>query len=911
MSTPSGAAAVRLAIIGGGPRAIGVLERVAAHVALPGPAAALRARPLHIDVIDPHMPGSGRIWRADESPLLLMNSRAQDVTMFTDESVRCAGPVRPGPSLAEWAAEIRAGRLTAPTAGTQRLREIEELTADDFASRRVQALYLEWCFGQVLAALPSTVQVTVHRAYASAIHDLGATGPDEGHGPDQGRGPGQGHGPALPAEPRRQKNGPGRSEGHGDGPWQVDLENRDPLHADLVLLAAGHTDARPDAERHELAAFARRHGLTYVGPAQAADADIAALAPGQEVIVRGMGLGLIDLMALLTEGRGGRFEPDPVPGMPGRLRYLPSGLEPVLRLGSRRGVPYHSKVDDEGRPAGPRDLAHVTDEQLRAREDADGRLDFRQDVVPLIAAEISRAVPSAPRAAPGEELLAWLDDPLGWLDGQAGPRGTRDAVVRHIENDLRSRTTGDTTEARALFQVLLRISGALVDLLPASRLRGGAHSAYPRWWHSLFSFVDSGPPPHRLHQLLALERAGVVGFLGPRTRVSAEAGADGNARFVARGGGGVRVTAGALLDAFLPHRTLADSANPLLRSLVTPGGTADSASRPIGREAREAPGRLEIDAEQRVVAPDGSSYRSLWATGPWTSELPVGAFARPRTNAACFRRNDAVAADLLTEVTAGRATAVAAASPDRAARPASRDRAPRPTGPDRAASPDRVPRAPRIGILGPGKLGTAIARTALRGGLEVQIASRRHDEELPARIPGAAQARPRDLAARCDIVILAVPLHAALALDPVTVHGAVVVDLTNPWGPADAEALAAARRRLAAAVPDSGSLSTSELLAAHLEGASVVKTLNHIGYHDIEDAGRPAGDPERRAIAAATDGPRAEQLVTNLLGRMGFDAVQLGSLAEGRHLEPGAGLFGGWATRAELEARQLVTVRAA
>src|SRR5699024_9706938 len=213
-----------------------VLERVAAHVALPGPAAALRARPLHIDVIDPHMPGSGRIWRADESPLLLMNSRAQDVTMFTAEAVRCAGPVRPRPPLAEAAA------------GTQRLREIEELTADDFASRRVQALYLEWCFGQVLAALPSTVQVTVHRAYASAIHDLGATGPDEGHGPDQGRGPGQGHGPALPAEPRRQKNGPGRSEGHGDGPWQVDLENRDPLHADLVLLAAGHTDARPDAE---------------------------------------------------------------------------------------------------------------------------------------------------------------------------------------------------------------------------------------------------------------------------------------------------------------------------------------------------------------------------------------------------------------------------------------------------------------------------------------------------------------------------------------------------------------------------------------------------------------------------------------------------------------------------------------
>src|SRR5699024_3621884 len=153
-----------------------------------------------------------------------------------------------------------------------------------------------------------------------------------------------------------------------------DQDKCDVVHATLVYRDDGHTVARLAALRHEQAAIARRHGMTNVGPAQAADADIAALAPGQEVIVRGMGLGLIDLMALLTEGRGGRFEPDPVPGMPGRLRYLPSGLEPVLRLGSRRGVPYHPKVDDEGRPAGPRDLAHVTDEQLRAREDADGRL---------------------------------------------------------------------------------------------------------------------------------------------------------------------------------------------------------------------------------------------------------------------------------------------------------------------------------------------------------------------------------------------------------------------------------------------------------------------------------------------------------------------------------------------------------
>jgi hypothetical protein len=55
--------------------------------------------------------------------------------------------------------------------------------------------------------------------------------------------------------------------------------------------------------------------------------------PGENVLVRGFGLAFIDLMLLLTEGRGGRFEEQPGGG----LRYQPSGAEPVLHVGSRRG----------------------------------------------------------------------------------------------------------------------------------------------------------------------------------------------------------------------------------------------------------------------------------------------------------------------------------------------------------------------------------------------------------------------------------------------------------------------------------------------------------------------------------------------------------------------------------------------
>src|SRR5690606_2222232 len=148
------------------------------------------------------------------------------------------------------------------------------------------------------------------------------------------------------------------------------------------------------------------------------------------------------------------------------------------------------------------------------REDEHGLLDFRADVLPLIAAEIAHQVPGAPLPQEGEEPLAWLDEPLSDLGATTLPevaeQATRDAVVGNIEAALRDRVGGAVTAARARFQLLLQLHGVLVDQLPATRLRGGARGDYPRWWHSLFSFVAAGPPPHRLQQLLARERAGII-----------------------------------------------------------------------------------------------------------------------------------------------------------------------------------------------------------------------------------------------------------------------------------------------------------------------------------------------------------------------------------------------------------------
>ncbi|NGO75597.1 adenylate cyclase, partial [Streptomyces sp. YC504] len=294
-STP----AAVLVVVGAGPRATGLLERIAANA----PELWDGTGELAVHLVDPHPPGPGRIWRHEQSPLLRMNSMAEDVTMFTDESSTVDGPVRPGPSLAAWAAQF-SGRgprhepFTEP-ADPGVLAELRTLRPTDFPTRRAQSAYLDWVFRRVLNELPPTVTVTWHRTTATAV-----TGPE-------------------------------------DGPQQVHLADRAaPLTADLVVLAQGHLGSLPGPRHRAHAAFARRHGRFHLPPQFTADADLSALRPGEQVIVRGLGLAFIDVLALLTEGRGGTFRTAP----DGTLTYLPSGREPVLHVGSRRGVPYHSKT---------------------------------------------------------------------------------------------------------------------------------------------------------------------------------------------------------------------------------------------------------------------------------------------------------------------------------------------------------------------------------------------------------------------------------------------------------------------------------------------------------------------------------------------------------------------------------------
>ncbi|WP_417506606.1 NADPH-dependent F420 reductase [Microbacterium sp.] len=202
----------------------------------------------------------------------------------------------------------------------------------------------------------------------------------------------------------------------------------------------------------------------------------------------------------------------------------------------------------------------------------------------------------------------------------------------------------------------------------------------------------------------------------------------------------------------------------------------------------------------------------------------------------------------------------------------------------------------RIGILGAGRVGTAIARSAIAAGYDVAIAASgpASDIELLVEVvaPGARAVSADDAAVHGEIVIVAVPLHRFRSIPSALLDGKVVVDTMNHWEPTDG--------RLDDF--DSAPYGTSVIVQEHFAGARVVKTLNHIGYHFLEVDGRSGEHPDRRALGIAGDDDTAVRAVAELIDRIGFGPVVTGSLRTGAALQPGTAIFGGHHDAADLAA---------
>ncbi|WP_189940410.1 FAD/NAD(P)-binding protein [Streptomyces aurantiogriseus] len=597
-------AAVAVALVGAGPRGTSVLERLCASAPELLPAGAR----LTVHVVDPAPPGPGRVWRTGQSHELLMNTVASQVTLFTDDSVDCAGPIRPGPSLHEWA-----GGEPGP---------------DDYPTRAQYGRYLEWVFARTVRQAPPSVRVETHAARAVRLDDS------------------------------------------ADGRQVLTLDDgRVLLGLSAVVLAQGHLPVAADPSQQRHAAYAARHGLCHIPPANPADVDLSAVTPGEPVLLRGLGLNFFDHMALLTTGRGGRFVPAGADG----LRYLPSGREPRLYAGSRRGIPYQARGDNAKGPYGRHTPLVLTPEVIscfRKRADSGDAPDFLTEIWPLVAKEVETVYYAAlvrrpefadrflavPHRSPQEaavleefgvpEAGRWNWDRISRpYTGRefAHPGQWREWLLAYLRRDAEEAARGNVRgPLKAALDVLRDLRNELRLVVDHGGLAGASRRDHlDRWYTPLNAFLSIGPPRRRIEELTALVEAGVVEVLGPRLEVREEDGAW-RAHSPDVPGSAVRVTA--LIEARLPEPDLRRTADGLLARLLRTGQC-----RPHTVDGYVTGGLDVTQRPYRLINRQGRAHTRRFAFGVPTEGVHwvTAAGARPGVDSVTLSDADAVARAVL------------------------------------------------------------------------------------------------------------------------------------------------------------------------------------------------------------------------------------------------------------------------
>nr|WP_162933212.1 NAD(P)-binding domain-containing protein [Corynebacterium lactis] len=189
-----------------------------------------------------------------------------------------------------------------------------------------------------------------------------------------------------------------------------------------------------------------------------------------------------------------------------------------------------------------------------------------------------------------------------------------------------------------------------------------------------------------------------------------------------------------------------------------------------------------------------------------------------------------------------------------------------------------------IGIVGVGKLGSALGQVAAAAGFNILATSRpgpMRDAIISTVLPTATVVDYEELATLADVVIFAVPNTAVARFDLSKVRG-TIIDATNPWE--------------ATGTNSADSVTTADL-AKRFPDAHIAKTLNHVSYEelisDYRTADEVAEGAPRRAIAVMSADPIALEAAEKTVEAFGFEPAPV-DVSVGKRFRPDGDLFGVW-----------------
>ena len=365
--------------------------------------------------------------------------------------------------------------------------------------------------------------------------------------------------------------------------------------------------------------YAQTHQLFYLEPGFPEEGDLSGIEAQSPVIIRGLGLSFFDLMSRLTEGRGGQFQKAP----DGLLVYHPSGREPHIFAGSRRGFPYRAKGRNQKGPGEEWQPHFLTPQQIDAWQTHgevsgqtfwealkhEAELIYYRLLLPQRYPEIDEAAferdfiadPVATLGAlpiAAKDRLDWdaLADPT-----KAHPSGQpyQDFMRHYLRQDaqeaMRGTKTGPLTSA---LEVLRDMRDPIRQLVERNLLSQDQYlDFFLRWFNSLNDFLSIGPPALRIDQLQALIGAGIVTILPPGMQIK---GIDGQFLLKTPSDPKFSLQAKTLLEARVPAVNAPTAQNPLVQQLLH-DGYAHTYELQLNADKRFQSGAIAIDRQTQQL----------------------------------------------------------------------------------------------------------------------------------------------------------------------------------------------------------------------------------------------------------------------------------------------------------------------
>jgi predicted dinucleotide-binding enzyme len=191
-----------------------------------------------------------------------------------------------------------------------------------------------------------------------------------------------------------------------------------------------------------------------------------------------------------------------------------------------------------------------------------------------------------------------------------------------------------------------------------------------------------------------------------------------------------------------------------------------------------------------------------------------------------------------------------------------------------------------IGIIGSGGMGSCLALKFVKLGHTVSIANSRGPASLKQFTEdiGAEAVTVEETTKNKDVIIVTIPqknipdLPKNLFKD--LPEDVVVIDTGNYYpGLRDG------------AIPALDKSGIDSLWVQEQLGIPVVKVFNSILATSINDLGRPKGEKDRIALAVSGDDNKAKEVVFKLVEELGFDAFDIGPIAQSWQQQPGSSIY--------------------